>query len=128
MAAAWSMDRGAPWLLGELGPGAGERLVLPLTWASSGVLEAVENQNGERWDWALKVGVSLGVRGEITGSWSPASCSSHLPGSPIVKIFCPRQVPYTKRSVLPVGFQRCVTLNLFLELEKRYFTLKCFKY
>ena len=51
--------------------------VLPVTWASSGMLEAVENQKGERWDWDLKVGcveVSLGVRGEMIGS--PSACSS----------------------------------------------------
>ena len=56
----------------------GLALVLPVTWASSGEAEAVENQKGERRDWALKVGVSLGVSGEMTGAWSssPASCSS----------------------------------------------------
>ena len=38
------------------------------------------------------------------------------------------QVLYTKRTVLAVAFQGCVTLYLFMELKKSYSTLKCFKY
>ena len=60
----------------------------------------------------------------------------HLPGSPIVKIFCPRQVPYTKRSVLPVAFERCVELNsptwelwakMWLSMQKLGLKLKVLK-
>ena len=53
---------------------------------------------------------------------------SHPPGSLKVKIFVTGQVSYTIRSVLPTAFQGCVTLNLFMELKKRYFTFKGFKY
>ena len=47
---------------------------------------------------------------------------SHPPGSLKVKNFVSGQVSYTIRNVLPVAFQGCVTLNQFVELEKRYFT------
>ena len=44
----------------------------------------------------------------------------HSTGSPIVKIFCPRQVQYTIRTTLPVPFQGCKTLNSFMALILSY--------
>ena len=46
--------------------------------------------------------------------------SSHSAGSPIVKIFMTRQVSYTIRTVLPVRFQGCVTLNSLMALILTY--------
>ena len=63
------------------------------------------------------------VRGGAAGAkedWLDTVNKTHLPGSPIVKIFCPRQVLYTKRSVLPVAFEICVALNSFMALLGSY--------
>ena len=49
-------------------------------------------------------------------------------GSLKVKICVSGHVSYTIRNALPVAFQGCMTLNLFMELLERYFTLKGFKY
>ena len=45
---------------------------------------------------------------------------SHSAGSPIVKFFMTRQVSYTIRTVLPVRFQGCMTLNSFMALILTY--------
>ena len=45
---------------------------------------------------------------------------AHSAGRPIVKIFCPRQVPYQFGILRTCGFQKCVTLNLFTALILSY--------
>ena len=80
MAAAWRREK--PGVGQLVPPGSwGELLVDPVIWVSCVLLSFPVNQKGERF-WVRKVGVRLGLRGEINSEPRSLMSCSRLLSSP----------------------------------------------